>query len=125
MKITIESKLHGTSATMIAKPRAGHDGELIISERAWRRAVAQCCPGRRSGACRCPITVVEPYMVIDGDGTYRVLEPEIHYTVREPGCSYWSQAATLAQARRDLRGARNAGLSRTVIIRESDGAIVE
>lgn len=49
---------------------------------------------------------------------------KIRYTVREPGCSYWSQTTTLAQARRDLRAARNAGLVRAVIVRESDGEVV-
>lgn len=41
---------------------------------------------------------------------------EPRYTIREPGCCYWSQARTRRQAERDLRQAQDAGLHRAMIV---------
>ena len=43
------------------------------------------------------------------------------YTVREPGMTCWSEGLTLAQARKDLRQAKGAGLYRAIIIDDSTG----
>lgn len=43
------------------------------------------------------------------------------YTVREPGMACWSEGLTLAQARKDLRQAKGAGLYRAIIIDDSTG----
>jgi hypothetical protein len=40
------------------------------------------------------------------------------YTVREPGCSYWWQGTSKKQAERELRKAKNAGLSKALVIAE-------
>jgi len=56
MRITIESRFHGTKAQL--RPRlVGR--KWLVSTGAFDRAVARCCPGRASGACRCPITLAE------------------------------------------------------------------
>lgn len=41
------------------------------------------------------------------------------YTVREPGMSYWWQGTSKRQAKRELRLALAAGLSRSVIVQEA------
>ena len=49
---------------------------------------------------------------------YRNLH-ETTYTVREPGCSAWTEGLrTLGAARREQEAARNAGLSRAGIVEE-------
>lgn len=38
------------------------------------------------------------------------------YTVREPGMSYWWQGSTKREAKRELRKAKDAGLTRAIIV---------
>lgn len=40
------------------------------------------------------------------------------YTVRPLGASYWARCRTIAEARRELRAARAAGLARVIIYDE-------
>lgn len=49
----------------------------------------------------------------------------VTYTVREPGCSYWWQGNRKGEARKALRSAHAAGLSRATIYVERDGEISE
>lgn len=46
------------------------------------------------------------------------------YTVREPGASAWAEGLTEREAIRAQGEARDAGLSRAMIIRDSDGESV-
>ena len=62
-----------------------------------------------------------PSWVADAEGWtdefgWGLIGPELRYTVREPGSSYWSRTATLDEAERDLAAARDAGLDRAIII---------
>lgn len=47
----------------------------------------------------------------------------VTYTVREPGHAYWWEGYTIRQARKALREAHNAGLSRARLYRERNGII--